>query len=294
MKSLGGYRPYEVMYIDGMNLLSRSYYGMPELAYHGHKTGMLYGLSRLVLDWRHKNPGIDFVFLWEGANSWRKAQYPIYKAQRNESKTPSETTEFFDSVERVKKCIPAMGIRQAWADTYEADDLVATLAPLEKRKSLYSSGDWDWWELSPYGNILYQHSELLTKHDMDFRFLRKFNADPVPPDKLWLFKVLTGDSSDNVSGIPRFPKKLASRLCNSGVTEHNIIQLLYKLGKGEWADKVKMNMWLVERNIALLRSSFISEEKIVYVEPDYSEERFGDILLDNGMEALYDRLKEGR
>lgn len=294
MKSLGGYKPYEVMYIDGMNLLSRSYYGMSELSYRGHKTGMLYGISRLALDWRHRNPGIDLVFIWEGKDSWRKAKHPIYKAQRHESKTPAETTEFFDSVERVKKSLPVMGIHQVWANTYEADDVAATLAPIETRKALYSSGDWDWWELCPYGDILYQHSEVLTKRDMDYRFLKKFNADPVPPDKLWLFKVLTGDLSDNVSGIPRFPKKLASRLCNSGLTENNLIPLLHRVGKSDWADKVKMNLWLFDRNVDLLRSSSVPDDMITFVYPEYSAEGFGEILLKSGMDSLYDRLKAGK
>ena len=300
MKSLSDFKPYEVMYVDAMNLMARSYYGMDELEYHGRKTGMFYGVARLFLDWRQKAPGIEIVMLWEGKDSWRKAKYPIYKAYRGGERTPEETKEFFGCVDRVKYALPAMGIKQAWCDTYEADDVVANLAVVETRKALFSSGDWDWWELADYGDILYQHKDILTLEDMRTRFEKKFNAPMVPIDRLWLFKVLTGDPSDNVSGVPRFLKKVASRLCNLGKMGHDsiiydaITSGLVRLGEQKWADKVAANKWVIDRNIELLRSSAIPLENIVWIEGEYSETEFGDILLKSGMENLYDRFVEAK
>ena len=298
MKSLSDYKPYEVVYIDGMNLVSRSYFGMPELSYHGHKTGILFGFTRLALDLRQKNPGIDMVVVWEGSDSWRKKKYPIYKAQRHDSKTPEETKEFFDGVEQLKKYLPIIGMRQCYAETYEADDVVATLAPSDKRKSLYSSGDWDWWSLVNFGDVYYQHSFIVTREDMDKKFKKKFNADPVPADRLWLFKALTGDPSDNISGVPRFPKKLASWLCNSLPQTHdnlerNIALLLRRVGKDVWEEKLRMNSWILKRNIELITMGGVPLDSIVWVDSNYSCEGFSDILLKSGMETLYDRLKGG-
>lgn len=298
MKSLADYRPYEVVYIDGMNLVSRSYFGMPELSYHGKKTGILFGFVRLALDLRQKNPGIEMIVVWEGADSWRKKKYPIYKAQRHDSKTPEETKEFFDGVEYLKKCLPIIGMRQCHADTYEADDVVATLAPADKRKSLYSSGDWDWWSLVNTGDIYYQHSSIVTREDMNLKFRKKFNSDPVLPDRLWLFKALTGDPSDNISGIPRFPKKLASWVCNTlqvvdGNLSRNISLFLRRVGKDVWGEKLRVNDWLLKRNIDLITMGGVPADAVQWVESDYSVEGFCDILLKNGMETLYDRLKGG-
>lgn len=295
MKSLSEYTPYEVIYVDAMNLLTRSFYGMRDLEYRGHKTGMLYGVARMFLDWTKRAAGIEIVMVWEGRDSWRRAKYPIYKAHRGESRSPEETREFFDAIERVKYALPSMGIRQAWCNTYEADDVVANLAKVEKRKALFSSGDWDWWELSDYGDILYQHKDILTREDMERRFVKKFNAPAVPPDKLWLFKVLTGDPSDNVSGVPRFPKKVASRLCNlEGVDEGSIIHGLIRLGEKTWAERVAEHMWIVDRNIELIQMSEIPLDDIDWLEGEYSADAFGDVLLKSGMEALYDRFKGGK
>ena len=294
MKSLTDYKPYAVMYVDGMNLLSRSYYGMRDLAYKGRKTGMLYGVARLVLDWRNKNPGIEMVFLWEGEKSWRKAKYPIYKGQRHESKSPEETKEFFECVERVRDSLPSMGVSQSRCDTYEADDLAAFYAGIEKRKALFSSGDWDWWALADRGDILYQHSKVLNKEEMSSLFMNKYKTNPVPPNKLWLFKALTGDPSDNLSGVPRFPKKIASELCNvKDIDEHNVVQHLHRIGKDDWAVKVRENDWLFKRNVELVKFSDVPSEKVERVPGAYSSEGFGDILIKSGMEGLYDRLKDG-
>lgn len=281
------------MYVDAMNLMARSYYGMDELEYHGRKTGTLYGVARLFLDWRQKAPGIEIVMLWEGKDSWRKAKYPIYKAQRGEARTPKERQEFFDCVDRVKDALPTMGIKQAWCPTYEADDVVANLAVVEERKALFSSGDWDWWELADYGDILYQHKDILTWEDMSTRFEKRFKVPMVPVHQLWLFKVLTGDPSDKVSGVPLFPKKIASALCHlKGVDEKSILLGLAQLGVAKWVERVTANTWIVDRNIELLRTSEIPLDDIEWIEGEYSEAAFGDILLKSGMENLYDRLME--
>lgn len=290
MKNLSNFKPYEVMYVDAMGLAYVSYYGMSDLEYHGHKTGMLYGVARLFIEWQKKAPGIEIVMLWEGRDSWRKVKYPIYKAHRGEGRSLEEAKEFFDCIERVKYVLPVMGIKQAWCHTYEADDVVANLVMSESRKTLLSSGDWDWWELAEYGDILYQHKDILTMSEMSARFAKKYNAPMVPTDKLWLFKVLCGDESDKVSGVPRFPRKLASMLCNlKGVDAGSLIHGLIRLGAQKWAERVAANKWIIERNIELLRTSEIPLKDIEWVEGNYSVAKFGDVLLKSGMENLYDR-----
>lgn len=293
MKSLSNYKPYTTMYIDAMNLLTRSFYGMSDLEYKGHKTGMLYGVVRLVLDWRLRNPGIDIVMVWEGRDSWRREKYPIYKGHRAGSHPAKDTKAFFDSIERVKYALPPMGVRQAWADTYEADDTVSALAQYSYRRgdrSLFSSGDWDWWELSAMGDILYQHRDIMVQRDLDAMFVRKFKADPVPPDTLWMFKVLTGDASDNVSGVPRFPRKLASRLCNiDNIGPGDFVHGLITLGEESWAQKLSDQYWIIERNSELLRSSEVPLDDIDHVDGSYDAVAFGSILLNSGMSSLYDK-----
>jgi 5'-3' exonuclease len=289
VKSLGNISPYKVMYIDAMNLITMSHYGMSTLSYKGVSTGMLHGVARLVLSWRQRCSGIEFVMVWEGYNSWRKEQYPIYKANRGKH-TPDKADDFRKSVDVVKYALPYLGVNQVWSDTYEADDVVYNLAKLEDRKCIFSSGDWDWWELSQWGDILYRHKNVMGYDDLQAMFSKKYNCGSVPFDKLWLFKALTGDASDNVSGVPRFPKKLASKICNSNCTSiSEVVSILEGMGETSWAGKVSSNMWILKRNDELLKSSIIPFENIERVDSDYTDNSIREVLEEYGMFSLIER-----
>ena len=71
MKSLSDFKPYEVIYVDAMNLAYRSYHGIRGLSYHGRNTGMMYGIVRFIMEWQKKAPRVAITFLWEGRDSWR-------------------------------------------------------------------------------------------------------------------------------------------------------------------------------------------------------------------------------
>lgn len=293
MKSLEDLEPYSTMYVDAMNLLVRNHYGMSLLEYRGHKTGMLMGVARSVIDWRRRNPGLRFVFVWEGRDSWRKERYPIYKAQRKGARDSTAREEFFYSLDVVKGALPVMGVDQVVAHTYEADDTVWTSMRMDSGRKMFCSTDWDWWPLVDYGDILYQ-SDVLTEASLQAKFTKKFKCDPIPMARMWVFKVLTGDPSDNVSGIPRFPKKLAAKLaCDVELGEGDLIHGMIKHGEKSWAEKTAMNKWILDRNLELIKAAPPPPDDLEWVDGQYSEEGFGDVLLKSGMGHLYDRLTGG-
>jgi 5'-3' exonuclease, N-terminal resolvase-like domain len=298
VKNLGDIEPYGVLYIDGMNLLSRSYHGMKGLEYHGRPTGMLFGLMRMFITWRHRYPSMEVVLLWEGEDSWRRKKYPIYKAQRDSSKTAEENRRFFDSLEKVKDILPVTGITQAKCPGFEADDLAFFLAKKESRKSAYSSGDWDWWGLADYGDVVYQHRDILDYSKMESMFVNKYNSDFFPVSRLNLFKVLCGDPSDNISGVPRFPRKLASALCNLSfrelpLNEYSVFYIedaLVKMNELKWAEKINANGWIIKRNAELILPGKILEASIEWESSQFNFDGMEDVLINNGMSGLFDRL----
>lgn len=292
MKSLSSYRPYTSLYVDAMNLVARSYHGLSMIEYKGKKTGMLMGVSRLVIDWAKRNNGIRIVFVWEGADSWRKARHPIYKAHRRTDGL-EDRDQFFGCLDAVKESLPAMGVDQVSARTYEADDTVWTVSQDDDGKIAFCSTDWDWWPLSDQGDILYQNN-LLSKESLALKFSSKFKCDSIPMSRMWLFKVLTGDPSDNVSGVPRFPKKVAAELANDpGIGSGDILSGLIAHGYEKLAEKVRQNYWIVERNIELVSPDPPPVDDLDWTEGAYDGDRFGDILLKSGMGHLHDRLTGG-
>lgn len=296
MKSLADILLYDVLFVDAMNLCARSYHGLRGLTYRGKSTAMEYGVIRFVLDWRKRNNGIQIIFIWEGQNSWRKEKYPIYKANRKNNQKNSDREDFINSLSRVKECLSVMGVEQQWTPTLEADDTVwASLKVWEGHKQLFASTDWDWWPLSRHGDILYNR-DILSADDLKSKFVKKYKCVPIDLDQLYLFKILTGDASDNISGIPRFPKKLAAEVCNlPGVNLDTLVSaLLMDLGKSTWANSVKSYKWLLERNQELVMPRVPDKIDVVTVPGDFAIDKFKTILLDAGMVDLYERFSKQR
>lgn len=290
MKNLDELTPYSVLFVDAMNLLVCSHYGLAMLEHKGRKTGMLMGALRLIVDWRRRNPGIRIVFVWEGGKSWRKEEYPIYKAQRKSSSDAAASAEFFDSLGRVKAALPIAGVDQVRAATYEADDTVWTVLKQESGKLLFCSTDWDWWALGDYGDVLYQ-GDVLTASELTAKFARKFGCDPIPLDRLWVFKVLAGDASDNVSGIPRFPRKLAATLAaDTAIGPDGLVSGMERLGESGWAEKTRQNLWVLQRNLRLIRPDPPSVESLEWQLGAYDARAFVDVLDANGLDSLRDRV----
>lgn len=288
MKSLADYKTYDEIYVDGMNLLSRSFHGMDHLEYKGVKTGMLYGVVRFFSTYRRANPRASIVFLWEGKDSWRKKKYPFYKAKRKLRSTGVDKSEFFDNVDRVKEVLPIMGVRQEWVDTMEADDLAyhhCQLMNVVGKKLLMVSTDEDWYICSRSNvDILYRSGiKTALKVDTELGF---------PGLRLTLFKTLKGCSTDEVSGVPRFPTKLAVILARSCDSMSGFGDKLKQLGEDFWAQRLVDNLWIVERNKEIVTPADISSKDIQNIDGQYDYKSLCKSLLSYGMENVVNSLRE--
>lgn len=153
----------------------------------------------------------------------KKTLFPEYKAQRKNIlkeynvKTLDGVVETkpitpIDDIKRVLKLIPHCSLRIPSKDE-ESDDIIATASCMFKKKHIQSyilSTDGDMWYLKSkfvhiiykeYPNLCFVNRKLLEKrfYVNDFRL--------VP-----LVKTLIGDSSDNLKGVYRFPRKVLSKL----------------------------------------------------------------------------------
>lgn len=283
-KSLADHKTYDEIYIDGWNLLARSFHGMDHLEYKGKKTGMLYGVARFFSTYRKMNPHADIVFLWEGKNSWRKEKYPFYKAKR---KLRSTGNGFRESVNSVKELLPMMGIRQEWVDTMEADDLAyyhCRLMNITGKKILMVSTDEDWYVCSRSNvDILYRRGiKTMPKIDAELGF---------PGSRLPLFKSIKGCTSDEVSGVPRFPTRLAIVLTNECDDTGKFVNSLRRMNEHVWADTLENNMWIVERNEDIVTPAYIWEGSVQFTNGRYDRVPLCKALLSYGMDSIVESLR---
>ena len=202
-----------VLLIDGHYLMFRSWFGIPTpmINSNGIEVRAIYGLFNTTFRLLNTlNPThLAFVFDPKGP-TFRNELYNEYKANR--SQTP---TELKKQLEIITTKLPSTNIKSITVNNYEADDVLGTIGKtLGKRntKILIYSGDSDLHQLvddnihiitTSNGKIIEYNKNLINEV-----------YDGLNPNQIVDFKSLTGDSSDNIPGIPGVGKKTATKLLN--------------------------------------------------------------------------------
>lgn len=210
----------ETLYlIDGSSYIHRAYHAMGGLTNSkGFPTGAVFGFVAMIMKTiADKTPERLVVVFDAKGKTFRNDIYPLYKANR-----PSMPEDLRLQIPKIHEIVDCYSIPSLTVEGYEADDIIATLTrkALDYRWNVVIvSSDKDLMQLvsekvamwDPQRDVLYD-SELVRE---------KFG---VPPDRLLDFMALTGDSSDNIPGIPGIGPKTASKL----ITEFQTLESIYE------------------------------------------------------------------
>jgi DNA polymerase-1 len=201
--------------VDGSSYLFRAYHALPPLTNRqGEPTGAIVGvanmLRKLLQEYRPSRMAV--VFDAPGP-TFRDALYDQYKAHR-----PAAPPDLIAQIEPLHALVRAMGLPLLRIEGVEADDVIGTLALQAEGPVLISTGDKDMAQLV---------SERVTLIDtMNDRLLdpagvlAKFG---VKPDQIIDFLALTGDSSDNIPGVPKCGPKTAAKWLEQYQTLDNLM-----------------------------------------------------------------------
>lgn len=289
MPSLSDYSPYDLVLVDSMNMAGRM--DWIDLSFGGHSTGMLYGFAKFILDTKTRWPGARIVFLWEGANQWRRRKYSFYKSNR---KSKGDPEAFFSRVNTVRSFLRHLPVEQATLEGFEADDLAAWFVNEEPGRVLLVSKDQDWWQFVTrdgvdvqYGNRVKDRSTI--QSELGF-----------PPENMGLYKAMKGDQSDNIPGVARFPTKLAVEIANAGYPAPEwglfdyAVEYCRSSGNDNWANKLLKERDVFDGNIELtgVNLDLIDPSKIEWVHGRPDETAVINALLRNGMENLATQYQE--
>ena len=199
--------------VDGMAIAYRAYFAFirnPLINSRGENTSAAYGfvnsLAKIIKDER---PDFLVVVFDTKAPTFRHRQYEAYKATR--MKMPDDMVA---QLPRIHQAIEALQIPEIAMDGYEADDVIATIAAsaTDAGMNVYVvSSDKDLFQLVNDQVQMYvpqKGSEPPLKMDRE-AVKGKLG---VYPEKVIDFLALTGDSSDNIPGIPGIGPKTALAL----------------------------------------------------------------------------------
>jgi len=195
-----------VLLVDGYNLIRRIYEARPTVANEQQLeevvTSAAQSLQRALR--RHRPSHTCCVF--EGHDTtWRHLLYPGYK----ETRKPTPAL-LLNGIVLFEEAFLTLGVPSVSVESYEADDVIATLAHGIKGKrgsEVILSTDRMYLQLLRDGITVFDHfnDRLLTKEHVE----EKFN---VRPDQLIDYWALTGDATNHIKGVPKIGPKSAELL----------------------------------------------------------------------------------
>jgi DNA polymerase-1 len=268
-----------ILIIDGLNTFLRAFTMINHLNSDGHHIGGLTGfLKSIGYAIRMSDPTkVVVIFDGIGGSNARRNLYPEYKANRNSSRITNhnifsskdeESESINNQISRLIQYLQCLPVTVISIDGLEADDIIGYLANKfqaheETQKVTIMSADKDFLQLvsdkvhcySPTKKKIYTPKEVLEEYG-------------VSSSNFLNYKILMGDTSDNIPGITGLgPKKLIKLfpelVNNTKVELDEIIST-----SADKVDENKLYLSVVERRHQLLinqqlmslNGSFLSPE----------------------------------
>ncbi len=221
------------MIVDGHSLMYRAFHALPPMDAEGVPTNALHGfLSMLLRVIREFAPRYCVVAFDEHGPTFRHELYGEYKAGR--SPMPDELREQFPLI---RELLSLMGIGVISLEGFEADDLMGSVSRQCHEQgigSLLVTGDRDALQLVEEGVSLLFTKKGISETVM-FTPASVQEVYGILPAQVTDWKGLTGDSSDNIPGVPGVGDKTAVRLLKEYGSLENILtqseQIKGKLGE---------------------------------------------------------------
>jgi len=214
----------KLILIDGSSYLYRAFHALPPLTNaHGEPTGALFGVVNMLRATLKAKPDyLAFVSDAPGP-TFRDALYDQYKANR-----PPMPEDLRSQVEPMLAIVGALGFPILRVPGVEADDVIGTLAVQAQALGIeveISTGDKDMAQLvNPHITLVNTMSNTV----MDSAgVMEKFG---VRPEQIIDFLALTGDTVDNVPGVPKCGPKTAAKWLAEYTTLDGVVANADKIG----------------------------------------------------------------
>ena len=202
----------KTLLIDGANLAKIGFTGVKDLYSDGSHVGSIYHFINTIRKFLEEHNYDKVVVMWDAENSSsvRKGIYPQYKGNRKSSMNEYQLESYLTQNARIKQYLEEVFIRQVEMVNNEGDDLIAYYCQKATNEDItIFSSDKDLTQLisdkvsvySPNSKQYFKKGDLIT-----------INKVQIPHYNVLTCKILTGDNSDNISGIEGLGEKTLVKL----------------------------------------------------------------------------------
>lgn len=215
----------KLLAIDGNSIINRAFYGIKLLtAKDGTYTNAVYGFINILnrLTELEKPDGVAVAFDLK-APTFRHKKYAEYKAGRK-----GMPEELAQQMPIMKEWLTLAGYTCIECETYEADDILGTLAALCEKSGnecVIATGDRDSLQLvSDTTRVLLAATKMGKPEIINYDKAALFERYGLTPHEMIELKSLMGDSSDNIPGVAGVGEKTATDL----ITRFHSIDNIYE------------------------------------------------------------------
>jgi len=204
-----------ILILDANNMAYRALYSF-HLSFHGVDTSITYGSLKMVTALLRKFQPTSIIACFDGGTPpFRKELVPEYKAHRSHNSEERDWEDVYRQIDELcYYALPLHGIMTLRAKDVEADDLMAQAAYLSEEKCCIVTTDDDLLQCVDEQTVVYNPSKDEVYTDQNIQ-----EKTGIPEDLHLFYKMLCGDSSDNISGIsgigPKTAQKMIEYLCTT-------------------------------------------------------------------------------
>ncbi len=278
---------HKLILLDGSAFLFRAYFSTLKqnlTNQEGFPTGAMFGVVNAIKRLQRQYPKAKLIAIFDAkGKNFRHELYPQYKAHRK----PADD-DLVMQIEPLYEIIRAMGFHFMCVPGVEADDVIATLsrcADQNSIKTMIASGDKDLMQLV---------SENISQLDMTGS---TYNRDKViekmgvAPEKILDLLALTGDSADNIPGVPSVGPKTAIKWLQAYQDLDGIKENAHEI-KGKVGEKLRDNFDLLDLSHRLVSLKFDVDLpcNILESEPGEDSVKLADLYQQYGFSMWHKQL----
>lgn len=198
--------------VDGSSYIHRAYHAIRNLSNSkGFPTNAILGFTKMLMKLlADVSPDYLAVVFDARGPTFRHKLFPLYKASR-----PQMPEDLAVQIPHIKEIAAGLGLKVLEKEGFEADDIIGTLvrmAEAEGHRTVVVTGDKDFRQLVSRMTSLW---DTMKDVKTDYASLKK--TYEFEPERFVDVMGLSGDSSDNIPGVP-------------GVGEKTGIQLIQRFG----------------------------------------------------------------
>ncbi len=235
--------------IDGSSYIYRAYHAIRGLSNsEGFPTNAVYGFTRMLLKMiDEQNPEYVVLIFDAKGPTFRHEIYKDYKANR-----PPMPEDLSVQIPYIKEIVSGFNFPVLEMPGYEADDLIGTLARIAEKNGftvVMVSGDKDFMQLITDNITVWDPMKEKRIDPNDVR-----ESFGVEPGQVVDIMGLSGDTSDNIPGVPGIGPKTAKALIKSFGCIESLYEQIHKISKKKQSEnlvKYKHRAFLSKRLVTI-------------------------------------------